>query len=97
MSEDLVIAYTATSISISGRVVFMYLLYTKKSTNPISLLFSVMNIVSSALWIVYSQLVADTPLLVRGSSDLVFFTISASYILYNRKIERDNISSKNII
>ena len=97
MSEDLVIAYTATSISISGRVVFMYLLYTKKSTNTISLLFSVMNIVSSALWIVYSQLVADTPLLVRGSSDLVFFTISASYILYNRKIERDNISSKNII
>ncbi len=56
-----------------------------------------MNIVSSALWIVYSQLVADTPLLVRGSSDLVFFTISASYILYNRKIERDNISCKNII
>jgi uncharacterized protein with PQ loop repeat len=75
----------------------MYLLYTKKSTNPISLLFSIMNIVSSALWIVYSQLVADTPLLVRGSSDLVFFTISASYILYNRKIERDNISCKNII
>ena len=97
MSDELVIAYTATSISISGRVVFMYLLYTKKSTNTISLLFSVMNIVSSALWIVYSQLVADTPLLVRGSSDLVFFTISASYILYNRKIERDNISSKNII
>ena len=97
MSESLLIAYSATSISISGRLVFMYLLYTKKSTNPISLLFSVMNIVSSALWIVYSQLVADTPLLVRGSSDLVFFTISASYILYNRKIERDNISSKNII
>ena len=53
MSDELVIAYTATSISISGRLVFMYLLYTKKSTNPISLLFSVMNIVSSALWIVY--------------------------------------------
>ncbi len=93
MSDELIIAYTATSISISGRLVFMYLLYTKKSTNPISLLFSVMNIVSSALWIVYSQLVADTPLLVRGSSDLIFFTISASYILYNR----NSISSKNII
>lgn len=94
MSETLVIAYTATSISISGRLVFMYLLYTKKSTNPISLLFSVMNIVSSSLWIVYSQLVEDMPLLVRGSSDLVFFTISASYILYNRKVE---LSKKKFI
>ena len=55
MSEPLAIAYSATSISISARVVFMYLLYTKKSTNPISLLFSVMNIVSSALWVIYSR------------------------------------------
>ena len=39
MSEPLAIAYSATAISISGRLVFMYLLYTKKSTNPISLLF----------------------------------------------------------
>ena len=97
MSETLVIAYTATSISISGRLVFMYLLYTKKSTNPISLLFSVMNIVSSALWIVYSQLVADTPLLVRGSSDLVFFSLSVAYILYNRRVENNRPSKKIII
>jgi lipid-A-disaccharide synthase-like uncharacterized protein len=88
MNEKLVIAYSATSISISGRLVFMYLLYTKKSTNIISLLFSVMNIVSSSLWIVYSQLVADTPLLVRGSSDIVFFTLSACYILYNRRVQQ---------
>ena len=97
MSENLVIAYTATSISISGRVVFMYLLYTKKSTNLISLLFSVMNIVSSSLWIVYSQRVADMPLLVRGSSDIVFFTLSASYILYNRRVENNRLSKKIII
>ena len=97
MNENLVIAYSATSISISGRLVFMYLLYTKKSTNLISLLFSVMNIVSSALWIVYSQFVADTPLLVRGSSDIVFFTLSASYILYNRRVENNRLSKKIII
>jgi len=96
MSENLVIAYSATSISISGRLVFMYLLYTKKSTNLISLLFSVMNIVSSSLWIVYSQLVADTPLLVRGSSDIIFFTLSASYILYNRRVQQ-SLSKKIII
>ena len=97
MNENLVIAYSATSISISARLVFMYLLYTKKSTNLISLLFSVMNIVSSSLWIVYSQLVADTPLLVRGSSDIVLFTLSASYILYNRRVENNRLSKKRII
>ena len=86
MSENLVIAYTATSISISGRVVFMYLLYTKKSTNPISLLFSVMNIISSSLWIKYSQMRSDTPLLIRGSSDLLLFFISVTYILHNRRL-----------
>lgn len=95
MSVDLSIAYSATSISISGRLIFMYLLYTKKSTNPISLLFSVMNILSSSLWIVYSQLVKDTPLLVRSSSDVVFFTISTVYILYNRRMK--NKPCKNII
>ncbi len=43
--------------------------------------------VSSSMWITYSQMVPDTPLLVRGSSDLVLFTISATYISYNRYIE----------
>lgn len=77
------IAYSATTISIAGRFVFMYLLYTKRSTNPYSLLFSVMNIVSSALWITYSQAIVDMPLLVRGSSDLVLFSVSAAYIANN--------------
>ena len=64
--------------------VFMYLLYTKKSTNPYSLVFSIMNMVSSSLWITYSRMMLDTPLLVRGSSDLVLFSISTLYILSNR-------------
>jgi len=72
----------------------MYLLYTKKSTNIYSLLFSIMNIVSSSLWITYSKLILDMPLLLRGSSDLILFSISASYIMYNRlelnKIVPDN-------
>ena len=84
MSEDLVIAYTATSISISGRFIFMYLLYTKKSTNPYSLVFSIINMISSSLWISYSQMKLDTPLLIRSSSDLLLFTISTIYIIYNR-------------
>jgi hypothetical protein len=48
MVNELVIAYSATMISVSGRFIFMYLLYTKKSTNPYSLVFSIINIVSSS-------------------------------------------------
>ena len=73
------IAYSATSISIVGRLIFMYLLYSKKSTNLYSLTFSLLN-----LWITYSQMILDMPLLVRGSSDLLLFSISSSYIMYNR-------------
>ena len=83
-TNELIIAYSATAISISARFIFMYLLYTRKSVNPYSLVFSCMNIVSSSLWITYSQLIIDTPLFIRGSCDLVLFTISASYILCNR-------------
>jgi len=83
MDNELITAYSATIISISGRFIFMYLLYTKKSTNPYSLIFSIINVISSSLWISYSQMISDMPLLVRGSSDLVLFTISAIYITYN--------------
>ena len=83
MINELLIAYSATSISISARFIFMYLLYSKKSTNPYSLIFSIMNMVSSSLWITYSQMKLDMPLLVRGSSDLLLFSISSTYIIYN--------------
>ena len=89
------IAYSATSISILGRLIFMYLLYTKKSTNIYSLLFCSMNIVSSSLWIIYGQMVADTPVLVRSSSDLLLFFISAYYIEYNRiQLFKNELNSK---
>ncbi len=81
---NVLIPYSATVISISGRFIFMYLLYTKKSVNIYSLLFSVMNIVSSSLWIVYSHMIYDMPLLVRGSADVVLFSVSTVYILHNR-------------
>jgi len=82
--DTTIIAYSATSISILGRFIFMYLLYTRRSTNIYSLIFSLLNVVSSSLWVTYSSLIVDTPLLVRGSCDLVLFTVSAGYILGNR-------------
>jgi lipid-A-disaccharide synthase-like uncharacterized protein len=81
------VAYSATIISISARFIFLYLLYTKKSTNIYSLLFSIMNIVSSSLWITYSQFISDLPLLIRGSSDFILFVFSTIYILYNRRMQ----------
>ena len=84
MTNELVIAYSATTISVSGRFIFMYLLYTKKSTNPYSLVFSIINMISSSLWISYSQMKSDTPLFIRGSTDLLLFTISTIYIIHNR-------------
>jgi lipid-A-disaccharide synthase-like uncharacterized protein len=95
ITNELITAYSATVISISGRFIFMYLLYSKKSINPYSLTFSIMNIVSSSLWIIYSKMISDRPLLIRGSSDLLLFSISAVYIIHNRikinKIQNDNV------
>lgn len=87
MNNSIAIAYSATGISILARFIFMYLLYTKKSTNIYSLTFCVLNIASSSLWIVYSVNTNDMPILVRGSADLVLFTISCSYIIRNKIIE----------
>jgi hypothetical protein len=84
MTNELVIAYSAISISVSGRFIFMYLLYTKKSTNLYSLIFSIMNMVSSSLWITYSQTIIDMPLFIRSSCDLILFSISTAYIISNR-------------
>jgi hypothetical protein len=54
-----------------------------------------MNMVSSSLWITYSEMKSDLPLLIRGSSDLLLFSISTAYIISNRlelnKIQNDNI------
>ena len=86
MEYIVILAFSATSISIMGRFIFMYLLYTKRSTNTFSLIFCIMNIVSSGLWITYSLDMDDLPLLVRGSSDLLLFTISSGYIIRNKLI-----------
>ena len=87
MKTFYIIPYSATGISIIARFIFMYLLYTKKSTNIYSLIFCILNIISSSLWINYSIIVSDLPIIVRGSSDLFLFTFSCMYILYNRNQE----------
>ena len=79
-----VIPYTATSLSVLGRFIFMFLLYKNKSTNSLSLLFCVLSIVSSSMWIYYSVQMNDTPLVMRSSTEITLLFLSALYIIRNK-------------
>jgi lipid-A-disaccharide synthase-like uncharacterized protein len=84
-SEELrIIPYTATSLSVVGRFIFMFLLYKNKSTNSLSLLFCILSIFSSGMWIYYSVRSNDTPMIVRSSFEISLLTFSAIYIIYNK-------------
>jgi uncharacterized protein with PQ loop repeat len=83
-----VIPYTATSLSIVGRFIFMFLIYKNKSTNSLSLLFCALSIISSSMWIYYSVVAQDTPMIVRSSTELSLLTVSAVYIVRNKIVQR---------
>ena len=78
--------YTAISISIVARFIFMFLIYKNKSTNNLSLLFCILNIFSSSMWIYYSVLNHDTPMVIRSSTELSLLAISSIYIIRNKYI-----------
>ncbi len=84
-NEDLkIIPYTATSISVIGRFIFMFLLYKNKSTNSLSLLFCILSIFSSGMWIYYSIKSNDLPMILRSSIEISLLTISSIYIIINK-------------
>lgn len=76
--------YTATSISIIGRLIFMFLLYKNKSINSLSLLFCILSISSSSMWLYYSIKTEDIPMITRSSTEISLLTISAIYIIKNK-------------
>ena len=79
-----VIPYTATSISVVSRFIFMFLLYKNKSTNSLSLLFCVLSVSSSNMWLYYSIVNEDNPMFTRSSLEILLLTISAVYIIKNK-------------
>lgn len=84
-NEDLrIIPYTATSLSVVGRFIFMFLLYKNKSTNSLSLIFCILSVLSSAMWIYYSVKSEDTPMVVRSSIEIFLLSLSAVYIIRNK-------------
>ena len=86
-NEDIkIIPYTATTLSVVGRLIFMFALYRNKSTNSLSLLFCILSIMSSSMWIYYSQKNNDLPMIVRSSAEITLLTISSIYIIRNKVI-----------
>jgi uncharacterized protein with PQ loop repeat len=82
--ELVVLPYTAVSLSVLARFIFMYLLYTKRSTNVYSLTFCVLSVLSSSIWIPYGIQVNDTPIIVRSGVEIFLLSISGLYIVRNR-------------
>ena len=81
-----VIPYTATSLSVVGRFIFMFLLYRNKSTNSLSLLFCILSIISSSMWMYSSVELNDLPMILRSSIEISLLTISSIYIVRNKVI-----------
>jgi len=87
MYELILLPYTAVFFSVLARIIFMYLLYTKKSTNIYSLTFCGLSIISSSIWIPYGVYIGDTAIIVRSGVEILLLSSSGLYILRNRWIE----------
>jgi lipid-A-disaccharide synthase-like uncharacterized protein len=87
-----IIPYTATSLSVVGRFIFMFLLYKNKSTNSLSLLFCILSILSSGMWIYYSVNINDTAMIVRSSTEISLLSLSAVYIVRNKISQRKHMA-----
>jgi uncharacterized protein with PQ loop repeat len=96
-SDLKIIPYTATSISVIGRFIFMFLLYKNKSTNSLSLLFCILSICSSSMWMYYSIQLNDLPMIFRSSIEITLLTLSSIYIIRNKTINYRNENIAQIL
>lgn len=85
------IPYTAISLSVVGRFIFMFLLYKNKSTNSLSLLFCILNICSSSMWVYYSVQMHDVPMIFRSSTEITLLVISSVYIIRNKIVDKHQV------
>lgn len=89
----IILPYTAVGFSVIARFIFMYLLYTKKSTNVYSLAFCYLSVASSSLWVPYGIIVEDTPIIIRSGVEILLLSLSAVYIMRNRCATASIVSS----
>lgn len=92
-----IIPYTATSLSVIGRFIFMFALYKNKSTNSLSLLFCILSIFSSSMWVYYSIINNDTPMILRSSTEITLLAISSIYIIRNKLMITQNGNQSQIL
>ena len=98
MNNELdILPYTAVSFSIIARIIFMYLLYTKKSTNIYSLTFCCLSVLSSSIWIPYGILINDVPIIVRSGVEIFLLSVSGMYIVRNRYLYLGPLEGTNDI
>ena len=83
--------YTAITVSILARFIFLYLLYKNKSTNSYSLVFCILNIGSSSLWMVYSLYHQDTAMFYRSVTEIGLLSVSSVYIVVNKVRARQQV------
>lgn len=97
MDSDIIVSlpYSAITVSILARFIFMFLLYKNKSKNNYSLIFCVLNIGSSGMWLSYSYLTDDMPMVYRSIIEMSLLTLSALYISYNKCKENRQISPQS--
>lgn len=96
-SDLKIIPYTATSLSVVGRFIFMFLLYKNKSTNSLSLLFCILSIFSSSMWMYYSIQLNDLPMIFRSSIEITLLTLSSIYIIRNKALTYRNENIAQIL
>ncbi len=97
--ELITLPYTATSLSVVGRFIFMFLLYKNKSTNSLSLTFCILSIMSSTMWLYYGVFVSDMPILIRSCTEIILLFISAGYIIRNKiknRVMHDNLTELRV-
>lgn len=78
------IEFIATTLSVFSRFIFLYLIYTNKSKNTISLLFSIMSILSGSCWFYVFSKGNNILLLTRTCVELFTSLISCLYIIKNK-------------
>lgn len=78
------IPITATTISVIARFIFMYLLFRNKSTNTYSLVFCILSIMSSSMWLFYSLWIYNLSLVYRSGTEIFLLFSSAVYIIRNK-------------
>ena len=64
--------------------------------NTLSLIFCILSIFSSSMWIYYNTVTNDLPMIVRSSTELTLISISSIYIIRNKILYYKSQKNQNL-